>query len=50
MDEPFSHLDDANAAKALELVVEVSKNQGSGLLITSLGSDYGWFYDRIVLL
>jgi ABC-type lipoprotein export system ATPase subunit len=50
MDEPFSHLDDTNAAKALELIVDVSQSQGSGLLITSLGSDYGWFYDRIVLL
>jgi ABC-type lipoprotein export system ATPase subunit len=50
MDEPFSHLDDNNAAKALELVQNEAIKNESALLLTSLGSDYGWNYDRIVLL
>lgn len=50
MDEPFSHLDEPNTAKALDLIVEECRSRQSGLIITSLGSDYGWFYDRIVLL
>lgn len=50
MDEPFSHLDENNTALALDLIVSECKARESGLIITSLGSDYGWFYDRIVLL
>jgi putative ABC transport system ATP-binding protein len=50
MDEPFSHLDDENAAKAFQLIQNEAIKNGSCLMITSLGSDYGWNYDRIVLL
>lgn len=50
MDEPFSHLDEENTAKALELInLETSKNN-SGVIITSLGSSYDWNYDRNLLL
>lgn len=50
MDEPFSHLDEDNTAKALELInLETSKNN-SGVVITSLGSSYDWNYDRNLLL
>jgi|688.fasta_scaffold400808_2 ABC-type lipoprotein export system ATPase subunit len=50
MDEPFSHLDETNRQLALDMIQkEAAKNQ-SGLIITSLGSDYGWLYDRIVVL
>jgi ABC-type lipoprotein export system ATPase subunit len=50
MDEPFSHLDDSNADKALDLIQKEASKNGSALIITSLGSDYGWNYDRLVLL
>jgi putative ABC transport system ATP-binding protein len=50
MDEPFSHLDDANTAKAMELIQNEAIKNGSGLIITSLGDDFGWEYDRIQVL
>jgi ABC-type molybdate transport system ATPase subunit len=50
MDEPFSHLDRNNSDKALQLVLEKSTSIGSTLIITSLGTDYGWNYDRIISL
>lgn len=50
MDEPFSHLDRANAEKALELILLKTASRKAALLITSLGQDYGWKYDRIVAL
>jgi ABC-type lipoprotein export system ATPase subunit len=50
MDEPFSHLDRDNADKALELILRKSASTKSAILITSLGQDYGWKYDRILEL
>jgi len=50
MDEPFSHLDRQNTEIALELILEKTRKSGSALLITSLGQDFGWKYDRIVQL
>lgn len=50
MDEPFSHLDEENTARAIQLIEnERFKNQ-SGIIITTLGPTYGWSYDRIVML
>ena len=50
MDEPFSHLDEDNTARAIQLIEnERFKNQ-SGIIITTLGPTYGWSYDRIVML
>lgn len=50
MDEPFSHLDENNCQLALELIQKEAAKNNSGLIITSLGSDYGWLYDRILVL
>ena len=50
MDEPFSHLDQKNTELALELILKKTKEQNAGLFITSLGSDYGWNYDRMLNL
>jgi len=50
MDEPFSHLDDKNAEKALKLIQDAALQNGSALIMTSLGTDYGWEYDRLILL
>lgn len=50
MDEPFSHLDDENTARAIQLIEnERFKNQSS-VIITTLGPTYGWSYDRILML
>jgi putative ABC transport system ATP-binding protein len=48
MDEPFSHLDQANASKAASLIAEECRKQNAGLLITDLDEDklfdYHHFY------
>lgn len=45
LDEPFSHLDPENAGKCLDLIDSVCKNTGSGFILTTLSSDYGFSYD-----
>lgn len=37
LDEPFSHLDDENSRKVVELVMQHCKKNNAGLLMTSLG-------------
>jgi ABC-type lipoprotein export system ATPase subunit len=37
LDEPFSHLDENNSRKVVELVMERCKKNNAGLLMTSLG-------------
>src|SRR5574344_1218528 len=41
LDEPFSHLDLANAKLCLELINEECSARGAGYILTTLGSDYG---------
>ena len=36
LDEPFSHLDDANAHKAMDLILEISEKQGGAILLADL--------------
>ena len=36
LDEPFSHLDDANAHRAMELILEESEKQGAAVLLADL--------------
>lgn len=36
LDEPFSHLDDANARKALDLILEESEKQGAAIWLADL--------------
>ncbi len=40
LDEPFSHLDEANIRQARELIDGELKKTGAGLIIVSLGRDY----------
>lgn len=39
MDEPFSHLDTANIQLASQLIDSVCKQEGAGLILTSLGNE-----------
>ncbi|MGL4599716.1 MAG: ATP-binding cassette domain-containing protein [Bacteroidia bacterium] len=39
LDEPFSHLDEANIRKAAELISQSCTANGAGLLLTSLGGN-----------
>src|SRR5690606_1149836 len=38
LDEPFSHLDEHNAALALELILEETERNKGGFILTTLGS------------
>ncbi|MEK0421314.1 MAG: hypothetical protein RLZZ161_1165 [Bacteroidota bacterium] len=38
LDEPFSHLDAINAKIAMEIIAEIAKERGAGIIATSLGS------------
>ncbi|MFT5824192.1 MAG: putative ABC transport system ATP-binding protein [Crocinitomix sp.] len=46
MDEPFSHLDEENAAIALDLIRTETDSNGAGFVLTSLGSYHGFNFDN----
>lgn len=50
MDEPFSHLDLANRDIAMQLIHSECMRRGAGMVITSLGGDYGISYHKTLLL
>lgn len=50
LDEPFSHLDEANTEKALALVKETCETQGAGLVLVSLGEDFPLNFQRVLEL
>lgn len=50
LDEPFSHLDEANAAKASAMINAACEKNKAGLLLTSLGPDRHFsFTGKIVI-
>ncbi len=46
LDEPFSHLDEANIRLASALIEETCAKQGAGLMLVSLGDPYFFSYDQ----
>ena len=50
LDEPFSHLDEANIKAATKLINQECEAQGSGLILVSLGESYYFKYDSNVIL
>lgn len=50
MDEPFSHLDQGNTAKAAALIAEECKQRGAGFILTDLDEDEHFAYTRKLLL
>ena len=50
MDEPFSHLDHANARKAAELIAEVARETNAGLLIADLDDNDHFMYNQVINL
>ena len=50
MDEPFSHLDQANTAKAAALIMKECKKRNAGFIITDLDDDHHFAYDQILNL
>lgn len=50
LDEPFSHLDAANARLAAALIAEVCAEQNASVIMVSLGDDYGMAFDQHLIL
>jgi putative ABC transport system ATP-binding protein len=50
MDEPFSHLDQTNTAKAAALIMKECKERNAGFIITDLDDDDHFPYDQILNL
>ena len=50
VDEPISHLDDKNAAVMAEMMMKEAREQGAGVLVTSIGKHMDLPYERIVKL
>jgi putative ABC transport system ATP-binding protein len=45
MDEPFSHLDELNSRKCLDLIAKECDAQKAGFVLTSLDADSRFPYD-----
>ena len=50
MDEPFSHLDHANAQKAISLILEVVKKHKAGMLLADLDENIFFPYTQTIIL
>lgn len=50
MDEPFSHLDNNNIAKAATLIMEECKKRNAGFVITDLDEDKNFNYTKVLYL
>jgi len=50
MDEPVSHLDDGNSAVMAQMLRERIERDGAGLVVTSIGRDLPYDYNRVLSL
>ena len=50
VDEPISHLDDANAEVMASIMMSEAKRQGAGVIVTSIGRHMNLDYDKILKL
>lgn len=50
VDEPISHLDDANGAIMGEIMMEEARKQGAGVIVTSIGKHISLPYDKTFCL
>lgn len=50
VDEPISHLDDANSSVMAELLMEEARRQGAGVITTSIGKHMDLKYDHVLKL
>ena len=50
VDEPISHLDDENSAIMAEIMMEEARNQGAGVIVTSIGKHMKLSYDKTYCL
>lgn len=50
VDEPISHLDDANAAVMASVMMDEVRERGAGVIVTSIGRHMSLKYDKILKL
>ena len=50
LDEPISHLDEANALTLASLITEEADQQGAGIIVTSVGKQLPLDYDQTLQL
>ncbi len=50
LDEPISHLDDANSENIARLLVEEANKQEAGIIVTSIGKHINLNYDHVLKL
>lgn len=50
VDEPISHLDDANAAAMASIMMEEAQERGAGVIVTSIGRHMPLKYDKVLKL
>lgn len=50
MDEPFSHLDEENTRKCIQLITDKTDELGAGYILTTLGDHHGISYDQTLRL
>ncbi len=50
MDEPFSHIDEANIDRALKIILDECEQQKAGYVLTSLGSNHGIENNKTIYL
>lgn len=50
LDEPISHLDDANAQLMADILAEEASRQGAGIIVTSIGKQLPITYDQTLRL
>ncbi len=50
LDEPFSHVDKENIARAEQLIEEACKKNHAGLVVTTLGEKYGLNYHESIFV
>jgi ABC-type lipoprotein export system ATPase subunit len=50
LDEPVSHLDVDNAAIMVQMLERESSMSGTGLLVTTIGHDLPYNYDKVLML
>lgn len=50
LDEPVSHLDHGNATIMVQMLQQEIKKTGAGLIVTTIGHDLPYDYDKILML
>ena len=50
VDEPISHLDDANSRVMADIMMEEATRQGAAVIVTSIGKHMELHYDKVLKL